>query len=284
MSPRDRVTVSFPCVSANGKGKLVSVSCFQSQELRSTIKVVSGISDDVAEKIIGAARHSEHDSRIAQGVIALFDVQVFTGESFGLALAVADKLARYEEYVGSRKIYATGCVPIDQSGSVTAVQDFEYKLDIMLQEEVSDGIFFCPRGNLKDISEMGHDSVKHLESLGMTFVPIRHCEEILSALTEGVGPFAVGYGFAGSNESGESRAESVFPRTKVARLVGTVISIGFLGTAFAIWYSSSGGSSLVPPEATATVEVEGDGGEKSKHTEDEEGGTIQSMEIDVDRY
>ena len=88
----DTVQVFFPCVHGEASGQLVTVSCFQANELKGVIKVVSGIDDETARRIIGATRYSETHNRAASGVIAFFSNPLFGGESYGLALALADKM------------------------------------------------------------------------------------------------------------------------------------------------------------------------------------------------
>ena len=87
-----KVSVSFPCVHGTGKGEVITITCFPVNEMKGTIKIPAVDIEDVARRVIGASRHDETDHRAANGVIAMFSNPQFTGLSYTLALAIADKL------------------------------------------------------------------------------------------------------------------------------------------------------------------------------------------------
>lgn len=182
MIEKTRYTVGFPCASIAGHGRMATISCFTASEVRGAIKVVSGIDDDTAARIIGASRHSESAEQVALGVIALFDLQLFTGESYGLALAIADKMARYRNSVYAGSVYATGYIPLDGCGDVAAVDDFEEKLTIMEREGCQSGVFVFPSENLRRAGEAARGTLNRFEDSGLTCLPVDHVNEIFEAL------------------------------------------------------------------------------------------------------
>jgi len=161
---------------------MARVSCFTASEVRGAIKVVSGIDDDTAARIIGASRHSESSEQVALGVIALFDLQLFAGESYGLALAIADKMARYRDGVYTDNVYATGYIPLDGCGDVAAVDDFEEKLTIMEREGCQTGMFVFPSENLRRAGRSARNTLNRFEESGLTCLPVDHVNETFEAL------------------------------------------------------------------------------------------------------
>ena len=143
----ETVQVLFPCVHGLARGQFVTINCFPVKELKSAIKVVTGIDEEIAGRVIGAARYNETDSRAGQGVMVLFSNPLFNGESYALALAVADKLARFEAIARWNGIYATGRIPADGCGQVDSIGDFIEKLDLMLEYAKPGSVFLYPTKN-----------------------------------------------------------------------------------------------------------------------------------------
>lgn len=141
------VQVLFPCVHGLAKGQFVTINCFPAAELKSSIKVVTGVDEEVAGRVIGASRYGETDSRAGTGVMALFSNPLFSGSSYGLALAIADKLARYPAAAKWKEIYATGAVPADGCGKIDAIQGFKEKLDLLNEHAEPASIFIYPLKN-----------------------------------------------------------------------------------------------------------------------------------------
>lgn len=167
MSVSDRkmtVQVLFPCVHGLANGQLVTINCFSSAELKSTIKAVTGIDEEIARRVIGASRYGESDGRAGIGVMALFSNPLFSGESYGLALAVADKLARFTAVREWTEIYATGSVPADGCGRVGAVGGFAEKLDLLMEKAKPGSLFLYPKNNLFPFSDQIQEKMNLLKS------------------------------------------------------------------------------------------------------------------------
>ena len=172
------VAVLFPCVHGVAAGQLVKITCFGSSEMKGPIKVIAGVDDEAARRIIGAARHGETDERAANGVIALFSNPLFGGASFGLALAIADKMTRFGALQEQRKIVATGRIPADGCGSVEAIGDFEAKLGLVEQNDSDSILFIFPEKNLKSLSKDFRQRLDALEVKGIQWRAINHIEEL----------------------------------------------------------------------------------------------------------
>lgn len=176
--PQDTAQVFFPCVHGEASGQLVTVSCFQANELKSAIKVVSGIDDETARRIIGAARYSEMDDRAAAGVLALFNNPLFGGESYGLALSLADKMIRYGRHGEWTEIYATGKIPPDGCGAVEAIKEIEKKLDLILSNGKPGSLFVFPSENLTEHSDNLKITLTKLEKKNIRWIAIHNLKDL----------------------------------------------------------------------------------------------------------
>ncbi len=179
---RNSVVVSFPCVHGAAAGQLIKITCFGSNELKGPIKVVAGVDDEAARRIIGATRHEETDERAANGVIALFSNPLFGGASFGLALAIADKMTRFGAYQEQRQIVATGRIPADGCGSVETIGEFEAKLELIEQNVTDTYLFVFPGQNLKGLSKSIQHRLDALEAKGIQWHAINHIQELEGVL------------------------------------------------------------------------------------------------------
>ncbi len=59
MSEKSRdesVNVHFPCIHGRAKGQFVTINCFVAEELRSTIKAIGGVEDEIGKRVIDASR------------------------------------------------------------------------------------------------------------------------------------------------------------------------------------------------------------------------------------
>jgi len=170
--------VFFPCVHGRAKGQLVAVNCFQAPELRNTIKVIGGIEDDIAKKVIDAARFSEKDGRAGIGVMAFFPTPYFSGESYSLALAIGDKLARYYPVQKWTAIYATGTLPADGCGKVEKINDFPTKIDLLIEHAQKGSIFIYPKDNLGEIFDSIQQNLNILQSRGIQCLPVSSINDL----------------------------------------------------------------------------------------------------------
>jgi len=142
-----KVAVTFPCIHAASPGELITITCFAAREMKGTIKLPAIGDEGVARRVIGASRHNETDHRAATGVIAMFSNPQFTGLSYTLALAIADKLARYRNAPIHGKIYATGKIAHDKQGQVQAIGGIAEKIRLILKNAAPGDCFIYPRAN-----------------------------------------------------------------------------------------------------------------------------------------
>lgn len=100
----------------------------------------------VIEQVIAEARSSENSS-LQTAVKG--DPRTFTGESFGLALAIADRRLRYGSGGDGRRIIATGRLPVGSQGQVVAIDSFAEKMRLILEQNLAPAIFVYPKENLE---------------------------------------------------------------------------------------------------------------------------------------
>ncbi len=177
LEKQNTVQVMFPCVHGLAKGQFVTINCFPAAELKSSIKVVTGVDEEIARRVIGASRYDESDSRAGTGVMALFSNPLFTGESYGLALAIADKLARYKAAAEWKAIYATGAVPADGCGRIDTIRSFGEKLDLLYEKAEPDSLFVYPRKNVSATGQT-QDKLEKLRSKGVKCVAIANISDL----------------------------------------------------------------------------------------------------------
>ena len=140
----DTAIVNFPCVHGAHTGEIIKVTCFQADELKGIIKTLSGIEEVSAINIIGATRHGENNSAAAKGVMATVSNPNFSGRSYGLALAIADKLARYQKCSNLNQVFATGRIESDGCGKVSSIDCLIAKIRMVAENIKKGDIFIFP--------------------------------------------------------------------------------------------------------------------------------------------
>lgn len=179
MNPdKKTIKVSFPCVHGFATGQLVTINCFQVDELKGPVKVVSGIDEQAAQKIIGSVRYKENDIRAASGVIVSFSNPLFSGESYGLALAIADKIARLGGLEVWPAMYATGEIPPDGCGTVGRINEFLAKIELVYEQGKEDSLFVFPTDNLSSSPDQIQEKLNQLKSRGIKYRAIRHINDL----------------------------------------------------------------------------------------------------------
>ena len=188
---RDKPTVRvhFPCVHGLATGQTVAISCFPAREMKGTIKAVNGVDEEIARRIIGASGYGEQDERTGIGVIALFSNPLFSGESYGLALAVADKLARFQPIGSWEAIYATGKIPADGCGQVAVINGFAEKLSILLDHARPNTLFIYPQKN-HPTTDFLMDQMQRLQDKGMRCLPVTQLDDLQGRLWSSSSPIA----------------------------------------------------------------------------------------------
>lgn len=110
---------------------------------------VAGNSDEV-KRLLGYIRYGEGIDTVDLSVVVHFDSQDFSEDSFGLALAVADKRARYG-CDDQQAIVATGVIGV--RGAVTGVESFADKVALAVDTLVPGDLFLFPSENRGDAPE-----------------------------------------------------------------------------------------------------------------------------------
>jgi hypothetical protein len=168
--------VTFPTVNRNGSGRLIRLECVVYLDRHDHPQTPDRRFDEVIRRERGRNgdvnppfTFFDTDPRIGNG----YDL---TGESFQLAVVIADRMVRYG-YSERRPIIATGCLP-DNDGTVGAVDetDFDGKLNVLFEMASTDRVFCFPR-----INGTGPASAK-LKRLaterGVTLRPVDRLEEL----------------------------------------------------------------------------------------------------------
>lgn len=170
------VSVYFPCIDANS-GEVVEINCFASKELKGTIKVLSGIEEEVAINIIGSSRQREHNHNAGLGVIATVSNPKFHGNSYALALAIADKLARYKKCKNINKVYATGEVKPNNNGEINTIDNINEKLSLVLELINKNDVFVFPRQCIDESSTIQKELLRAITLKGAKYYPISNIND-----------------------------------------------------------------------------------------------------------
>jgi len=158
--------VYFPCIHGDHNGDLNKLTCFVSSELRSLIKVASGMDDKIAENIIGASRYNENTSEAVQSVFVRVSNPNFTGRSYELALAIADKLCRYG-FDENSQYFASGCIEANGCGSVSEVDGTRQKIQLIAKiAKKGDWVFF-PIENQKKLTQSEAEQIQNMRATGI---------------------------------------------------------------------------------------------------------------------
>ncbi len=131
--------------------------------------------DEKVEEIkhqIGYARDGENLDTLDIGVIVLFEHREFTGLSYGLALAIADKLARFPRQVDIPVICATG--RLGNKGEVLGIKQFSVKVEIAENALESSAVFAFPAENRDDALE----GLGRLEAKGVSLLSVTQLDEL----------------------------------------------------------------------------------------------------------
>ena len=110
----------------------------------------AGKSDEV-KHLLGYARHGEGIETIDIAVVVHFDNLDFEEASYGLALAVSDKRARFGPRGGDATIVATGI--IGNRGRVSRIEAFAEKLALVHDTQPAGTLFLFPLANRDEAIE-----------------------------------------------------------------------------------------------------------------------------------
>lgn len=143
--------VYFPLISPNGT-EVGQVNCRAVDAMRASGQTTFylGQDDGLVRRIVANARYLEDDAEATSIPVRVITMPMDVhGESFGLALGIADKLCRYGDVKGSapRNILATGVLQHEGYGKIGAVEGFAAKLECLDDERLREGIFVYPSDN-----------------------------------------------------------------------------------------------------------------------------------------
>ena len=143
--------VWFPVTVAGSRCKLnrVEVTAYP-QSHRGRKSCPSGKSGEV-KQLLGYARHGEGIEAVEMDVVVHMDDLDFAEGSFGLALAIADKLARFGANANAQEIVATGIV--GNQGGVSGIGAFADKLALVLDGQPAGTLFVFPRANAAEAEQ-----------------------------------------------------------------------------------------------------------------------------------
>ncbi|CAK0772463.1 conserved hypothetical protein [uncultured Gammaproteobacteria bacterium] len=170
---------------AGGEGKITQLRCLNDPDPsgKSMIAQVIGKNslNEKVSNILGAARGFS-PSLLGKHVVVRFPdtKNSFDGESYGLALAIADRLL-FEGMTGiNRRIYATGLIRESGSGEIDAVDPgtFLNKVQLIAQNAGQGDVFVFPFDNWRDSDPEVVNSVKAMKNNGVVVAHARHMNEL----------------------------------------------------------------------------------------------------------
>ncbi len=167
----DAVTVYFPSVHGDAAGELIRLLCFADNNIRGIVQSASGIDTESARNILGASRYGENTS---QGVMLNVSNPLFSGRSYGLALALADKILRHGNLHDQGRIIATGLIEPDGCGRIAPVDAFDAKLRLLQKEGKTGDVFVFPAGNLKPDDAEQRQQLQQLKNKGIELISLEH--------------------------------------------------------------------------------------------------------------
>ena len=148
--------VLFPIVGCNGAHiATVRCDCLNAKDYPAGRALVLARDEQEIERILADSRSNEPSgAEIATPIWVRFMPQQFTGKSYGLALALADKRARYRPDAPSddTRLFATGLIVEDGFGSIGKVSSFATKLQAIAEAAKPGDIVILAKGNVDNAS------------------------------------------------------------------------------------------------------------------------------------
>ncbi len=228
------------------------------------VRAIEGLRDHVVvppmEAIAAALREGrseETSSRLGdRAEVYLAPARGLRGESYGLAIAVADKMARYgiQSENSSRPIYATGVIVSGGRGAVGAIGDFQDKIALIERDGRRRSLFVFPRAQLSAEGSKGIlDRLDRLKNqFGIEWRSVDHVND-LSDLWQAEEP-----GAASVDETGDSsvaaQASGVGEKRRVPlrRTLAAGAGVGVLAIAAALLIAEFSSPKLDPAELRAS--------------------------------
>jgi hypothetical protein len=137
-----------------------------------------------AKVVIDDARYGEHRPRVDLDVVVHFARNDFDGLSFGLALALADKRARYGVAEPTGRIVATGT--IEPLGQVAEVEGFSIKLACVERELTPGDLFIYPARNVPRTDALVLEVLQRLQHRGIVLRAVEHIGQLSDLWRHGI--------------------------------------------------------------------------------------------------
>ncbi|HID46895.1 MAG TPA: hypothetical protein EYP34_14235, partial [Chromatiaceae bacterium] len=167
----------FPSIHADKAGELIKLTCFISEDLKGITKTISGLDDQAVRYIVGASRYGENSALSGIGVIVSVNNPHFSGRSYGLALALADKILRYGKAQNNGRIIATGLVEPDGCGRVDGIQSLNNKLRLIVDHVRSGDSIWFPQVNLDTNDKEQQQLLRDIRAAGANLHAISHVNQ-----------------------------------------------------------------------------------------------------------
>lgn len=133
-------------------------------------------------QVIQDARTGEDDpDRAFLYTHSRIDPNDVNGSSFGLAVAIADRSARYgfSAKLAGRQVIATGTIETGGQGAVTAIDGFEAKVRLLEREAAAGAMFVFPAANLERADEDTRQRLERASGSGrFSWKAITHVAEL----------------------------------------------------------------------------------------------------------
>lgn len=271
--PPAKGIVLFPIVSTLSDEEsdlgVVRTSTYSSPTGRITFaSTFSGVErNNGYHQTIADARHHELDGLTAEkSTRAILDPSDFSGNSYALAAAIADKSARYDlsKDFADRHLVATGTLERGGQGAVVEIDDFPQKVRLLVRSAPPGAFFIFPKANLvasdaqtRELLDKGNfewRAISHVDDLQDIFAavadPVLASEKPRPQVLKSAGDEIIDTnGDAAQSSSSVAGIRARRPALGAAVIAGVVL----LGGAFAAseWY---GASRLDPIQAQASDE------------------------------
>jgi hypothetical protein len=170
-----QTTVEFPLAGGPGRG-LNHVRVLAYPDSLGRVVSVPGKHAEPAKAIIDNARYGEHAPYVDIDVVVHFADSSFDGTSFGLALALADKLARYGTGGHTMRVVATGS--IGPQGAVEAIEAFEAKLASLDHTLGAGDVLVYPTRNAPADDVVVQTALQRLRDRGVVLRGVEQVEEV----------------------------------------------------------------------------------------------------------
>lgn len=174
-------SVLFPTIGG-GRVEFLPMTCQRVPGYDNTDRPVHAPGFALALKILIDARADETAATMELGVLVRPERRDFSGDSFSLALALADKFARFGRAQPDRVVFATGALVPAGLGRLGPIAGFESKtaglLDHIAAHNLRNAVYVFAADNLSELSEPTRALLEAAsEETGLENLPITHISQ-----------------------------------------------------------------------------------------------------------